>query len=83
LTPCQGSCDANIATAQLKNLLLETTGKGNREFDERTFHFYRRLMQISGPLMAKGVEDTVMYSYNRFIGHNEIDNSQETFGMAC
>src|SRR5699024_207090 len=33
------------------------------------------------PLMAKGVEDTLMYTYNRFIGHNEVGDAPENFGF--
>lgn len=69
------------AAMLLKQLLLEKTRKGNYTFNERMLHFYRRLMQITGPLMAKGVEDTLMYSYNRFIGHNEVGDSLEVFGI--
>ncbi|MCF8361440.1 MAG: malto-oligosyltrehalose synthase [Prolixibacteraceae bacterium] len=69
------------AAILLKQLLLEKTGNGNHVFDERMLHFYRRMMQISGPLMAKGVEDTLMYSYSRFIGHNEVGDSLEVFGI--
>ncbi|TSJ41033.1 malto-oligosyltrehalose synthase [Mucilaginibacter corticis] len=43
-------------------------------------HFYHRLMQFTGPLMAKGVEDTLMYTYNRFIDHNEVGDSPAAFG---
>ncbi|WP_285009714.1 malto-oligosyltrehalose synthase [Pedobacter faecalis] len=42
---------------------------------------YQRLMQFTGPLMAKGVEDTLMYTYNRFIGNNEVGDSPEQFGI--
>lgn len=44
--------------------------------------FYQRLMQFSGPLMAKGVEDTLMYTFNRFIGNNEVGDSPEVFGIS-
>jgi malto-oligosyltrehalose synthase/4-alpha-glucanotransferase len=44
-------------------------------------HFYQRCMQFSGPLMAKGVEDTLMYTYSRFIGHNEVGDSPAAFGI--
>lgn len=44
-------------------------------------HFYQRCMQFTGPLMAKGVEDTLMYTYNRFVGHNEVGDSPEFFGL--
>ncbi len=31
--------------------------------------------------MAKGVEDTLMYTYSRFIGHNDVGDSPENFGF--
>lgn len=43
--------------------------------------FFLRLMQFTGPLMAKGVEDTLMYTFNRFIGNNEVGDSPEVFGI--
>lgn len=45
-------------------------------------YFYQRLMQFSGPLMAKAVEDTLMYTFNRFIGNNEVGDSPEVFGIS-
>jgi malto-oligosyltrehalose synthase/4-alpha-glucanotransferase len=51
--------------------------------DEPAMIFFRRLMQFTGPLMAKGVEDTLMYRYNRFIGNNEVGDSPELFGIAA
>lgn len=77
----QPGAELNEAVILLKQLLLEQTGNGNHRFDERMLHFYLRMMQVSGPLMAKGVEDTLMYSYNRFIGHNEVGDSLEVFGI--
>ena len=77
----RSQAEPHEATLLLKKLLLEETGNGNHVFNERMLHFYRRMMQLSGPLMAKGVEDTLMYSYNRFIGHNEVGDSLEVFGI--
>lgn len=77
----QSQAETNEANILLKKLLLEETRTGNQEFKKRMLHFYRRMMQITGPLMAKGVEDTLMYSYNRFIGHNEVGDSLEVFGI--
>ncbi|MDQ3278239.1 MAG: 4-alpha-glucanotransferase, partial [Bacteroidota bacterium] len=54
--------------------------ESNAELNDRIRQFYQRLMQFTGPLMAKGVEDTLMYTYNRFIGHNEVGDSPEAFG---
>ncbi|MFD1769917.1 malto-oligosyltrehalose synthase [Sphingobacterium suaedae] len=44
--------------------------------------FLQRCMQFTGPAMAKGVEDTLMYTYNRFIGHNEVGDHPKNFGMS-
>jgi malto-oligosyltrehalose synthase/4-alpha-glucanotransferase len=49
---------------------------------EEALNFYQRCMQFTGPLMAKGVEDTLMYTYNRFVDHNEVGDSPEAFGLA-
>jgi len=49
---------------------------------EKLSAFYQRLMQFTGPLMAKGVEDTVMYTYNRFVGHSEVGDAPAAFGLS-
>ncbi|MEM9088924.1 MAG: malto-oligosyltrehalose synthase [Cyanobacteria bacterium P01_F01_bin.53] len=45
-------------------------------------HFVMRLQQFTGPLMAKGVEDTLFYVYNRFIGLNEVGAAPKNFGVS-
>ncbi len=37
--------------------------------------FLKRLLQFTGPLAAKGVEDTVFYFYNPLISHNEVGDA--------
>ncbi len=44
--------------------------------------FISRLQQFTGPLMAKGFEDTVLYCYNRLISLNEVGSSPERFGTS-
>lgn len=48
---------------------------------KRALPFYQRLMQFTGPLMAKGVEDTLMYTNNHFIAHNEVGDSPAAAGI--
>ncbi len=50
-------------------------------YGKQVLQFYQRCMQFTGPIMAKGVEDTLMYTYDRFIGHNEVGDTPETFGL--
>ena len=60
------------------------------EFDERMgaegkdlwLHFIMRLQQFTGPLMAKGVEDTVFYVYNRLLSLNEVGAGPLQFGVS-
>jgi (1->4)-alpha-D-glucan 1-alpha-D-glucosylmutase len=44
-------------------------------------HFTMRFQQFSGPLMAKGLEDTLFYVYNRLISLNEVGGDPGTFGV--
>ena len=65
----------------LEEGLLHKPQSGEDDYNERALRFYQRCMQFTGPLMAKGVEDTLMYTYNRFIGHDEVGDSPEYFGL--
>ncbi|ALJ00504.1 malto-oligosyltrehalose synthase [Rufibacter tibetensis] len=72
------------AVELLERTLLGVAPEGEDDtYQDRALKFYQRLMQFSGPLMAKGVEDTIMYTYNRFIGHNEVGDAPEAFGMTA
>jgi (1->4)-alpha-D-glucan 1-alpha-D-glucosylmutase len=44
-------------------------------------YFLKRCQQFTGPLAAKGVEDTSFYIYNRLVSHNEVGDSPENFGI--
>ncbi|HEU4634198.1 MAG TPA: 4-alpha-glucanotransferase, partial [Flavisolibacter sp.] len=66
----------------LKSVFLQNPHRGDHEYNQLVSHFYLRCMQFSGPLMAKGVEDTLMYTYNRFIAHNEVGDDPAAFGIS-
>ncbi len=42
-----------------------------------------KLQQYSGPVMAKGLEDTAFYRYNRFVALNEVGGEPEVFGISA
>ena len=44
-------------------------------------HFVMRLQQLSGPLMAKGIEDTLFYVFNRLVSLNEVGGNPGKFGI--
>lgn len=44
--------------------------------------FLQRLMQFTGPVTAKGVEDTTFYVYNALLSHNEVGDSPAITGFS-
>jgi (1->4)-alpha-D-glucan 1-alpha-D-glucosylmutase len=52
------------------------------EIDHRELYFALKFQQLTGPVMAKGVEDTAFYTYNRFISSNEVGGSMQSFGIS-
>ena len=45
-------------------------------------NFAMRVQQYSGPVMAKGLEDTAFYRYNRFVALNEVGGHPDHFGVS-
>jgi (1->4)-alpha-D-glucan 1-alpha-D-glucosylmutase len=56
-------------------LLLKVTG----DVESR---FVMRFQQNTGPVMAKGLEDTVFYNFNRFVALNEVGGDAGQFGVS-
>ena len=54
-------------------LMLRVTGDHESEF-------VMRFQQVSGPVMAKGVEDTTFYRYHRLVALNEVGGDPGRFG---
>ena len=42
--------------------------------------FVTRFQQLTGPVMAKGVEDTAFYRFNRLVSLNEVGGAPDIFG---
>ncbi|MBX0329733.1 malto-oligosyltrehalose synthase [Oscillochloris sp. ZM17-4] len=50
------------------------------EARESVLRFVMKFQQLSGPVMAKGVEDTSFYVYNRLVSLNEVGGHPQHFG---
>jgi (1->4)-alpha-D-glucan 1-alpha-D-glucosylmutase len=48
----------------------------------RQLYFTLKFQQLTGPVMAKGLEDTTCYVYNRFTSLNEVGGSPAEFGVS-
>lgn len=61
-------------------LLLEYTENEN----DRPKHldFVLKFQQYTGPVMAKGMEDTAFYIYNRLLSLNEVGGDPRRFGLS-
>ncbi|MBV9762139.1 MAG: malto-oligosyltrehalose synthase [Acidobacteriaceae bacterium] len=67
--------DAELFDFLSELLLLRVRGDKESEF-------VMRFQQFCGPVMAKGVEDTVFYCYNRLISLNEVGGDPSRFGIS-
>jgi (1->4)-alpha-D-glucan 1-alpha-D-glucosylmutase len=65
--------DPELLTFVGELLLLRHDGRDEAEFA-------LRFPQVSAPLMAKGVEDTAFYRFNRLISLNEVGGAPDVFG---
>ncbi|NJK47237.1 malto-oligosyltrehalose synthase [Candidatus Gracilibacteria bacterium] len=66
----------------IQTLLLreDETYLTDAQKDER-LHWVMKFQQLTGPLMAKGVEDTLLYIYNRLLSLNEVGGNPSIFGI--
>src|SRR5207244_4707247 len=73
------ACRPDIDAELLEFLGQLTLGQldGAREAE-----FVQRLQQTSGPVMAKGVEDTAFYRYHRLTSLNEVGGDPRNFGFS-
>ena len=65
----------------LKDVLLLRFPNEQKDEDKAAWlDFVMRFQQITAPVMAKGVEDTAFYVYNRLVSLNEVGGMPERFG---
>ena len=67
----------------IEKILLRQDEEGlTEEQAEERLHFVMKFQQLTGPLMAKGVEDTTLYIYNRLLSLNEVGGNPSHFGIS-
>lgn len=62
-------------------LLLAFRDSQTEEEKKEWINFTMRFQQLTGPLMAKGLEDTTFYVYNRLLSLNEVGGDPSQFGI--
>jgi (1->4)-alpha-D-glucan 1-alpha-D-glucosylmutase len=67
----------------IREVLLTSQGEGHPQFYQRSVvHFAMKFQQYTSALMAKGVEDTSFYRYNRLISLNDVGGDPLRFGVS-
>jgi len=62
-------------------LLLRSPDNTARDDLAERLNFVLKFQQTTGPVMAKGLEDTAFYVYNRLVSLNEVGGDPEQFGI--
>jgi (1->4)-alpha-D-glucan 1-alpha-D-glucosylmutase len=62
-------------------LLLRNLGDFRAEDQPEVIDWVMRFQQLTGPVMAKGLEDTSFYTYNRLTSLNEVGGHPQSFGI--
>lgn len=63
-------------------LLLRFSENADAEARETQHAFVMKFQQCTSPVMAKGMEDTAFYIYNRLVSLNEVGGAPERFGFS-
>ena len=63
-------------------LLLELPEHATQDDKKSWLYFVMHFQQITGPVMAKGLEDTAFYVYNRLLSLNDVGGAPGRFGIS-
>ena len=66
-----------------ETLLLRNLDDFSVEDRQAVVDFVMKFQQVTGPVMAKGVEDTAFYVYNRLVSLNEVGGHPDVFGVSA
>jgi (1->4)-alpha-D-glucan 1-alpha-D-glucosylmutase len=62
-------------------LTLKALGRLETDSAASAREFVLRFQQLTGPVMAKGLEDTAFYRFNRLVSLNEVGGDPARFGV--
>jgi (1->4)-alpha-D-glucan 1-alpha-D-glucosylmutase len=66
----------------IREVLLTSQGQGHPHFYQRSVvHFAMKFQQYTSALVAKGVEDTSFYRYDRLVSLNDVGGDPLKFGL--
>ncbi|HZP63908.1 MAG TPA: malto-oligosyltrehalose synthase, partial [Terriglobales bacterium] len=67
----------------IRDVLLTEQGAGHtKSYQRAVVRFAMKFQQLTGALMAKGLEDTAFYRYNRLVSLNDVGGDPRRFGVS-
>ncbi|MGA9991664.1 MAG: malto-oligosyltrehalose synthase [Thiobacillaceae bacterium] len=67
----------------VRDVFLNTQGLARGEaYQQSVISFVMKFQQYSSPVMAKAMEDTTFYAYNRLVSLNEVGSDPQRFGIS-
>ncbi|WP_282446810.1 malto-oligosyltrehalose synthase, partial [Aromatoleum aromaticum] len=66
----------------VRDVLVSAPSETAAELRLLKLRFVRRFQQFTAPVMAKSMEDTAFYRYNRLVSLNDVGGDPHTFGIA-
>jgi len=65
----------------VRDVLLSAPTEQDAALRRLKLRFVRRFQQFTAPVMAKAMEDTAFYRYNRLVSLNDVGGDPRTFGI--
>lgn len=76
------AADLSVFDFIRRMLLVEVDGTGIGWYKRAVLRFAMKFQQVTSAVMAKGVEDTAFYRYNRLVALNEVGGAPAKFGVS-
>lgn len=75
------AADLSVFDFIQKTLLIDTNGNSPGWYQRAVTRFAMKFQQVTAAVMAKGLEDTAFYRYNRLVSLNEVGGDPLKFGI--
>lgn len=76
------AADLSVFDFVQRVLLIEVSGEEPEYYRRAIGRFAMKFQQVTAAVMAKGLEDTAFYRYNRLVSLNEVGGNPNRFGTS-
>ena len=77
------AADLSVFDFIRRALLVEVGGGESETYNQSLARFAMKFQQVTAAVMAKGVEDTAFYRYDRLVSLNEVGGNPAKFGTSA